>query len=328
MARPSLTAVPAQRSSLLQLQVRRRLVIVLLLVAAGAGLLSAFAWLTHSEATFPGIPARDEVAVSLATVVVHDLVAGRDSGVPAAEGVATTFSAAGQDTFAGAEVTFAGTTQVRIGDPTKATMVVQRSTFHVTVPGAENPTVYAVSVPMVQSPRGWVLASAPSISPVQLATPVKVPDYAALYPVAGTGASELTSLPYGAAAISQIQKWAQVFASEGKASQGLFAITGARDSTFKFDGLGGWGVERVDVKSFLLSPNPEADVDQFGQQRLVVRVALVLTPGGANGPTLNAEYDVLLQPGANPGQPPVTAWGPAAAGPTFALENYQNNTNG
>lgn len=318
MARPPLTAVPAQRSSTPALAVRRRIVIGLLCGAAGIGVLSGLAWLTDTDPPPVQVAARDEAAVALAEVVVADLVAGRNTAVPAAEGVSTEFSKQGEGVFAGAQVAFAGSVQERHGDA--VSMTTERVQFYVSVPGQD---MYLVSVPMALTASGWVLGAAPSVEPAGLSEPAKVPDYSALYTEAGT-AADLARLPFGDAVVEQVNRWAHAYASGGKASPELFAITGDDDSSRTYDGLGGWSVESARITSYMQGPNSASSAAEFGDTWLVVRVALVLAPPAANGPTLSAEYDLLLQPLKNQAQPPVTAWGPAGSGP-YRLKNYLNS---
>lgn len=322
MARPSLTAVPAQRSSLPVLQVRRRLVLGLLAGTSAIGLFSGVAWALAPEPAPVVESARDEAAVSLATIVANDFVNGRDSAVPAAAGVDPLFSRTNQGAFPDARVTFAGSTQTRYGDVQAVT--TERSEFHVAVTREGVTELFELSVPMVLSSGGWVLGAAPSLSPVSAASAVDIPDYSKLFEAGGTQ-SDLSSLPYGAAVTEQVNRWAAAFASGGPKSPELFALTQDNDASHSYDGLGGWSAEQVVVKSFATGPNDPESAARFGSTWLTVRVALVLVPPSANGPTLSTEYDLLLQPEMNTATPPVTAWGPAGVGPTSELVNYVNS---
>lgn len=325
MARPSLTAVPAQRSSRPLLKIRRRWVLGALAGTSLIGVLSGVAWLTTPTQEPYLVAARDEAAVALATIVANDYVSGRDTTVPAAGGVDPLFSRTTAGAFADPRVTFSGSTQVRLGD--QQAMTMERSTFSVSVTEGETSRLYELSVPMALTSAGWVLGASPALSPVPLATPVDLPDYSDLFAGGGTQ-SDLSTLPYGVAVGEQVTRWATAFASGGVGSPDLFALTQDNDSSHSYDGLGGWSVQNTEIKSYTTGPNGPATAERFGATWLTVRVGLVLVPPGANGPTLSAEYDLLLQPELNPANPPVTAWGPAGVGPTSQLVNYANNTNG
>lgn len=325
MSRPPLTAVPAQRSSRVALATRRRLVVGVCAATSVVGLLSGIAWMTHDPAPVVASSNRSEQAVSLATAVVNDFVAGRDSAVPAADGVDTTFSHSSAGAFPDAQVTLSGVDAVRIGD--KLSAVLQQVSFLVRVPrDGQTDTMYTVSVSMMQMADGWVLAAAPALEPTTVSAGGPALDYSSLYTNGGT-ASELAGLEWGQAVIDQAQRWAQVFAAAGAADADLFALTGDTNAAHTYTGLGGWGVQSATVTSFTTGPNGEVSAKTFGSTWVSVRVALVLTPPGANGPTLSTEYDLLLQPEANPAAPPVTSWGPAGVGPT-QLTNYSTANNG
>lgn len=326
MARPKLTAVPAARSSLPILKIRRRVFLTLLIIAATLGLFSGLAWLlSPSEVTVPERP-RDESAIALAATVANDFVKGLDTAVPTSSDVSGQFSKQGP-AVPGGRVEYAGALQYRIGDVQALT--IEQVTFLVTGKTPEDPEVpadvYELSVAMGLGADGWVLTAAPTIIPAKLAPPMEVPGYKDLFQSGGDG-STLSELPNAEAIRTQVEKWAQVFAAEGRSSDGLFAITGTNNSEHSFDGLGGWSVEAMSIKSWLSGENSAETAAEFGDTWVVIRVALVLNPPATKGASVSAEYDLLLQPGKNPAAPPVTAWGPAGTGPTLLLTNYVNNT--
>lgn len=321
MSRPSLTAVPAQRSSLPNLKIRRRLVIGLVSAALVSGGASTVAWLAQEDPAPQTVAARSERAVALATVVANDFLQARDSSVGAAEGVRVDFSKlhAGAQ-FQGATPVFAGSAQYQVGDQVSATL--ERVTF--TVAGMPGGGTYELTVPMVQTAKSWALAAAPSLLPGRAASGAAALDYSKIYANSGD-ASTLSSQPTGKQIVEQVERWATAYAAAGARSPELFAITGDSDSSHTYTGLGGWSVKKTSVVSYFMKANAPDDVKKFGEKAVVVRVALVLAPPAANGPTVTSEYDVLLQPGQNPAAPPVTAWGPAGAGQTPLLTNYYNS---
>lgn len=321
-----ITAVPAQRSSLPLLQIRRRLIIGALCATSAIGIASGIAWALPDPAP-ASIPARSEAAISLAQILVTDFVEGRDTTVPAAEGVRTDFSRSNGGALPDARITFAGSRQTYVGD-TATPAIVERVAFHVAYTSGESTQVLEISVPMRQHGEGWIASAAPSVSPVHLAAPGPALDYSELY-VGGGDANELATLPYGPAVKEQVNRWAKAFAEGGVASPELFNVTQDKNAEARYDGLGGWTATDVQIRSFTAGANSSQErIAQFGGTWLTVRVALVLVPPGANGPSLSTEYDLLLEPEMNPAQPPVTAWGPAGVGPTSALTDYVNNTNG
>lgn len=323
MARPALTAVPAQRSSLPVLKARRRLVLGALVGAAACGVLSAAAWIFSPDPPAAVVEARDEEAIALATLAAQDYLAGRDSVVPAADGVTTAFSRGGGAVVPEAELVFSGSTQYRMGDKPGAVTTVERVTFQVR--GATQ--LLELSIPMVLRSSGWVLGAAPSLLPAEVAvTDQEVGlDYAEIYTTSGD-ANDLAGLAWGQGITAQVQRWAQAYASSGADSAELFALTGDDDPTHAYAGLGGWSVESATVLSFAAGANTGDRAGEFGSTWVAVRVALVLSAPGANGPTLTADYDLLFEPELNPAAPPVTAWGPAGVGPTSAIADYGNAT--
>lgn len=325
MSRPALSAVPASRSSLPILKIRRRVVLGLLIFTSCVGLFAGLAWLLAPSQVISAEAPRSEPAIALATTVAHDYLAGRDTIVPAGTGVDVKFADNGP-VIPKARITFAGSSQYRLGDA--QSLGVEKVTFDVIDPSPEEaPRAYKLTVLMAHAPTGWVLSASPSIEPAQLAKEQDIPGYKELFTTGGEP-SQLGKLPQAEGIRSQVEKWAELYAAEGANSDALFSLTGDTDSSRTYDGLGGWKTLDVSIRSYLTGENGPETAADFGSTWVVVRLALVLEPPAATGSTVTAEYDVLLQPEKNPAAPPVTAWGPAGVGPTSDLTNFVNSTNG
>ena len=315
MARHPLTAVPATRSSLPLLQIRRRLVLGFLALAVVSVQFSTVAWIASGNDQPPTVEIPDQSAVSLAQTVVEDFLAARRSSVPAVEDVTSDFSApnaSGEPAapLAVESLTFAGSTQSPpIGDQQNRPAVKPvLEKFHATIAGK----LYAITVPMVRSGSEWLLAAAPSITPERVAANETKPgiDYEQLYP--SKEALDANSLP--AAYRTQIKTWADTFARAGRADPALYRLVD-NESAHTYSGLGGWTlVTEPQLKSAVPVSSPHPGY--------VVRVGLVLRASATNGPTLSTEYDLYLRSDKSQSQPPVVAWG--AVGSYWSLAPYFN----
>lgn len=322
--RSPLTAVPALRSSLPLLRVRRRAVLIALIAAAGLGVVSAVVTMTRPAGGVTQVIASDSQAAALARIAALDYLAARDTSVGAAAGVDTRFSTRNVP-LAIADLAYSSSSRHQMGDLVQAQF--EEVKFRVALAGTDSAAggLLDLTVPMLKTSAGWVLAALPSIAPAQAASTTQAVEYSDLFQEGGT-AGDLGQEPtWGAAAVSQVERWAQAYASEGANSKALFDLTGDRDSTHSYAGLGGWTASKVTVTSYTKGPNNDERSSTFGSMWVAVRVHLVLTSSAANGPTLSADYDLLLEPGMNPASPPVTAWGPAGVGPA-SLIDYSNAT--
>jgi hypothetical protein len=318
MSRSPLTAVPAQRSSLPLLRIRRRIVLVLLILAALAGVGALVAWAIAPTPEILIPVTTDLTAESLARVATLDYLAARDSAVPAASDVDTQYGAAtanggNPQPMTVLDLSFVKSSTYTLGDTVGAMETIQQETFSADLAKG----LYTVNVAMLKTSGGWVLAAQPSLSPAQLSGPVDSAgiDYSSLYTKEQSG--KVADLPDSDAVTRQIDTWATAYAQDGGNSVGLYTVTGDQNPNHHYTGLNGWSVDTPTIDDFVAAPNAG------GGQSLIVRVSLVLHPGGANGPTLNADYDVLVELASpSQGNPPVTAWGPA--GSYHTLTDYQN----
>lgn len=312
------TAVPATRSSLPLLKVRRRLVLALLTFSILSGVVA----LVVAVALRPTAPVQagaDSRPAAIAEVAVRDFLAARNSTVPAAKDVNTRWA---PDTLGSADpkdqvkpldlksLTLAEVRRQSLGDTgdqrvdlVKFMAVIGDAPFEITVPVVVDPTA--------DSPR---LGGEPSLVPAKLAK-TETGDGADYenYKASENGGK----LP--APVRDSISRWATTFAAEGSNSEALRAVTGDQDLHRTYSGLGGWKAEVTGVGNFVPVSEPATG------DGVVVRVALALTSPAANGPTLNTAYDVYVLYTGSEAQPPVVAWGPA--GSVVELTPYTYNAN-
>lgn len=329
-------AIPAARSRLGSLKLRRRLILAGLLTAAAAGVAAAIAWLTYSPPvpTPPSTVAASSVA--LARQVAADYLAGRPTTVSVAKGVDPTFgyASANKTAFTVADgPTVQGVARVNVGG-----QPVNQVTFYVVLAQKEKTTVdgtaavttvphpYLLTVPMsLAGDTGWqpALAAAPSLAPFT-GTPPNTLDPASLSTL--PGATSAGALPAGAQ--TQLKDWATAYAAAGHgqddaAARTLKQITGDQDPAHAYGGLGGWTVASQTATDAAPAPTSD-DPNHPYPGGWVVRVALVLEPPGANGPTVRSDYDVWVAGQGQEANPPVIAWGPA--GSYAQLYPYMNAT--
>jgi len=155
-----------------------------------------------------------------------------------------------------------------------------------------------VVVPMQMRGQVPVLVGYPSLLPYTAA--VAAPPAITAAPTQG-----VSPLPAGAQ--SQLDAWAQAWATNNQAQ--LYSLSGDT-SNQTFYGLGGWTLQQ---------PPQVVQTQQRGDQELVT---VVLTLAAQSNPSqvLQTPYQVLLQPVGQP-LPDVVAWGPAGVG--WGLRPYQ-----
>jgi hypothetical protein len=312
MARAHLTAVPATRSSLPVLTIRRRVLLGLIIAAIASGFAGLAAVVASNDEPPPQVVLPTQESVALAQTVVEDYFALRASAVPAVEGVSSDFSGAdlpGSGDRAPAKVdslAYAGSAPYTLGDGQRDLQDIEQHQFNVKIGQA----LYTVTVVMAKQADSWYLAAAPSIEPARTGPEgATALDYKRLYGQAG-GPELLPTEGY----LNQIQAWAETFASEGTASPKLLALTGDEGNR-TYSGLGGWSVVQEPVIQQVVpvsTPHPG----------FIVRISLVLAPPAPNGPTLSTDYDLYLRSDRSEQQPPVVAWGPA--GSYRSLVPYMN----
>jgi len=313
MSRSPLIAVPAPRSSMPVLAVRRRLVLGLLIASVLLSVGSAGAWISDQR-NKPVIPVlANQDAVGLAQTAVGDFLASQPSAVPAIGGVVTDFGKLTREsTAAGGKpvgplsvsgLSYVGSTLSTLGDGSKDLRTMEQERFVATVAGQ----LMEVNVPMIKTAGGWALGAAPSMVPAVPGDGADVTlDYAVMYK-AGGDSSLLPSPTYAA----QVGAWAKTFVGAGPADPKLYALTGDTSAN-TYSGLSQvppaapWTLVGVPVIGSVVSiatPHPG----------FIIQTSLVLRAPGANGPTLQADYDLYVRSDQSQSQPPVVAWGPAGS---------------
>lgn len=323
-------AVPAARSRLSSLKVRRRLVFGLLIGAAAAGLISAMAWLTYSPPATEQAADSATPAVALATQVAREYLAGVPTTVSYATGVDPTFGFTAGETkpfpvAGGPNVASVTATDMAGRDVTLVRYYValdQQTPVKDTATGATTTEkkrfYYQLTVPMIVPTIGTpVLAATPTLQPF-VGTPPKQLD--GMDPNALPEAKRGNDLPSNV--VKQVNAWANTFAAAGVDSEQLQLLTKDDNPEHKYSGLGEWTVagtpEVVGALPAPVSENPD-DPNPGGW---IVRTRLVLTPPAGNGPSVQSEYDVWVAGNGDDAQPPVIAWAPA--GSYDLMQPYMN----
>ena len=310
-------AVPAKRSRLDTLKLRRRVLLAALIAAAAAGILSTFAWMSRPAPTVAAQATGTSPAVALANQVAIDYLAGRPTTVPVAKDVPTNFGNTSDKPGLAGNVRppiLAAVTTTTM--PNGGTLDLVR--FYVIVDqdivdpidGKPKRTAYyyQLSVPMEVNDRAPtpVLAAVPTILPLITAN-------------TDTSTADLNTLPnkieqtaISNALTQRITTWAGEYTKSGLDSAQLKALTGDQDPRHQYSGLGGWTLNQTpQIVSAATPPVNEAGEPQTG---IILRVALVMSPPGANGGTVRSEYDVWVQAtGANDDVAPIVAWAPAGS---------------
>lgn len=310
-------AVPAQRSRVDTLKLRRRIILIALITAAAAGVFSAVAWMTKPAAVASKQASGTSPSVALANQVALDYLAGRPTTVPVAKDVPQDFGNTSAKPGLSGNVRppiLANVTTTTM--PNGGTLDLVR--FYIIVdqdgtnPADGKPTrnayYYQLSVPMAVNDKAPtpVLAAVPTILPLITAN-------------TDTSAADLSTLPNKiesssiSNALSQrVSSWATEYAKSGVDSAALKALTGDQDPNHQYSGLGGWTLATApQILSAAAPPVNEAGDRQTG---IILRVALVMSPPGANGGTVRSEYDVWVQAtGSNDDVAPIVAWAPAGS---------------
>jgi hypothetical protein len=347
-------AVPAARSNAAALAVRKRLFMGALIACLVAAIVSPIITLSLRPDSAPKSVSVEPRLAAVAEQAGRDFLAGRNSSVPAAEGVNTNWS--GKETPAytaedlqdpdkvadqnrilvtgtsGLEITsFAlqGSSAFMLGDAQNVRAHHVR--FRVTV----NSAPYLLSVPVIDDPEfGTVLGGEPALLPATTGTRKVDPlDYAKGYSAADTALAT-------PAVQKSITAWANAYAQGGANDDGLRAVVGDQSTSRTYNGLGGWFAKVVSIRNAV--PIGGGDTNNPAGVLVQAEVRLSQTPfaaadsesligegselgtgdPAANGFTLSTTYDLYVVTEGNPAQPPVVAWGPA--GSVSALTPYAN----
>lgn len=304
-------AVPATRSSSAVLQVRRRIVVVLLVLAVVSGPLFGILSLRNagSSGVAAGAPAK---AVAIAEEAARDFLAGRNSTVPTADGVDIEWGVdvngdPVETPFAVTSMALTGSTQYLLGDTDD--QLVHLIRFRTVV----NTIPYNVDVTIVDDPTvGPVLGATPVLLPTSGGPrQVSPPDYQGNYVDAESSVED--NVEYA------VEQWVDAYAAEGTSSDRLkIEIVGDREGPRQYSGLDGWTGELDQIVSAV----PVGGGDSGLPGGVIVQARVVLTPPAANGPSLRSTYDLYVVTESPAEQPPVVAWG--TAGSAEELTPYMN----
>jgi hypothetical protein len=293
-------AIPAQRSSASLLQIKLRLVLALLLVAAVSGPIALVVGLARSGSSSSTTAPANHLAEAYGAQVVRDYLTGAGTSLPVANDLDATFARPDQPvTLQVAAVDFAGVTVATVDG-----LYVETYTY---VARLASGRLLRVAVPLSFTTEGPLLVATPSLlSSSALASRTIGSELLDWDRIDGVS----NSTP--AAAQTVIGEWVQAYAANDGAA--LQRITGDQDPAARYLGLGGINV--LEVKTLNTFPR--------GERYSVVRVRVLFSFAGVDGYRSATEFDLLVLDPALP-NPRVQAWGPAGSGPT--LEPYQNNTN-
>lgn len=347
MATPRKIAIPAARSSAATLAVRKRLFMGLLIAAIVFAVLSPLlSWKLGSDPA-PTQAGVDSRIAAVAEQAGRDFLAGRNSTVPAADGVNTNWS--GEETpkytaedlkdpaniahqanllvkgVSGLEVTsFAlqGDTVTRIGD--HGEQLVHHVRFRVTL----NSAPYLLTVPVIDDARyGTVIGGEPALMPGTTGKRDVAPlDYKEGF--ADSGTDLVTD-----AVTKSVTEWAEAYAAGGANDNRLRKVVDDQDASRTYNGLGGWYAQ----VSGIVNAVPVGGANTGKPKGLIVQAQVNLsrtpfaetsaqslgsTPSATNGFSLSTTYDLYVVTEGNPANPPVVAWG--AAGAVKDLIPYSN----
>lgn len=251
------TSIPATRSTLASLKVRRRLVIIVLalcLISGVAGLVVAAT--RQPPAQIDQFANTDAVAV--AETAGLDYLAQRNSSVPTATGVLANWGLNISDDAPRFEVTsfaLAGVEVLEQGTSTPQT--VKNVKFRVNLDGAP----YTLIVPVVENTNSEaVLGGQPSLMPADTGeTDVPPADY---------GNYEDVTTNLDARVRDSIERWVQIYPQAGADDADLLGITGDQNQDHTYRGLGGWTGELVNIRS-AVPVEPNTDLEGYVVQVIV-----------------------------------------------------------
>jgi len=343
------TAVPASRSSAALLQVRRRIVIGLLLASSVLGLFSGVTSLTRKPVVpVVNVPNVASPETALAEQVVRDLFAGRTTSVPVASKVPADFGANAKPARMNlADLSLVGVDQRRFGATNVQSVTLVRFYARVTGSGCGAGTttdpitgqpvrsscLYQVGVPMLTCQNGCTTSADRVSPPVLAALPTLTPlvsdntgrtglDYSnygnGQYVTLDKLGSEVTKHVTDA-----IYQWAADYV--GGDSAQLMRDAGSDKVTRSYQALKGWKLagtpsSSVSIAGGVPAPKntPEGWTDQSNSTvygGYVFRVTLAMTPPGTNG-QISSDYDVWVD--TTKGTPlPVLAWGTSGTAQTL-----------
>ena len=303
-AKSGWSAIPARRSNSMELGMRRRLLISLVVVNMLSGPLSLVASVAlRPKASTPVIQSSDPQA-ALASIAAQDFIAGRGTLVDYATGEASTTAALEPSLrIAGAPANTSGlgATSFAYAGATTLTVDLRKYEVHTFWVGTATKILRVGVTTTLDNAGNPVLAAQPSLLPqfVSPAAPVAPIDFA-------NDPGVLSSVPSGFE--GQLSRWATAFAADDRAT-----LSDLVNNPGTYVGLGGFTVAS--------KPTIITVVTDGRNDWLNIRVRLDLTQVGNPGYRVISDYDLLVKPEGD--LPKIIAWG--AAGSTGApLAAYSN----
>ena len=321
------SGVPAKRSGLRDLKIRRRLIFTGLILAAALGLLSTVAWLTQPKPETMDIPPGIDQVWADATITAEQWLNGATLTMPVADTVDP--SKVERKTFKYKELTPSGFTEQKVpqrqGESALQTLnVLFTVNLYTEAPSESNPDeiiqtpqYFTLTVPMVYDPSGKtaVLGALPSLQPV---TPVSG---------SGIGAANyaeitLDDLANQEAVVTAIETWATTWAKSSNDPLGaidpafnsdLKRITGDPEPNRFYLGLGGWS-----VADLVIGDGTSSSLESYGGGVIFNLTMTLTSPAGG---VTTSSYDVWVQD-VDSASPKVVAW---AATPGYTeMEPFYN----
>lgn len=293
MSKKRLTAVPAKRSSAPVLQIRLILVLGSLLLAAVAGVVSTFAWLSLSIPE-PDLTKALPEGKAVAEIAAKDWLNGEVLSVPSSgielpkSANPLPYSALSWDGFTTSSLPSGVVYELhsfslQLVEPSPDGKSTVKRNMILTVPVSLNSEGDPIIV-------GFPYMEQSSTKPEEI-----IFDYTDV----ASGA-----LPGGAS--EQITKWAQSWASDNR--EQLKLLTGDTTGGVEYRGIGGFAPDRVQILNAVPGGN-----NSYGSDTYLVRVRIFLSSSSANKFTTATELDLTLAD-ASSGLPKIVGWGPAGKG--------------
>lgn len=288
MSKSRITAVPAKRSSAPILQIRLILVLGSLILAAVAGIVSTFAWLSLSIPE-PDLTKALPQGKSVAEVAADNWVNGTPLTVPSADIVFPENS----KPLPYSSLVWDGFTSGTLPSGS----VYELHSFALQLGNEDNgPKNMILTVPIaINSQNEPIVIGLPYLEQATASGEEIIFDYSDV----GSGA-----LPSGAS--EQITKWAQSWASDNR--EQLKLLTGDTTNGVEYRGIGGFTADRIQILNAL----PSGD-NQYGSDTYLVRIRVFLSGDSANEFNTATELDLTLA-NASSGLPKIVGWGPAGKG--------------
>lgn len=295
MSRESrLTAVPAKRSSAPILQIRLFIVLGTLVIAAIAGLVSFFAWMSLSIPE-PDLTKALPEGKSLSEIAARDWLDGRESTLPAIEGLSLPksdnplpYSSLVWDSFTKGSL------------PSGFPFELHSFTVQL-VEGTDRDGKNIVKSMLMVVPVSFnsdgdpLLAGLPYLEQISTKEAEIIFDY-----------SDVGSAPLPTGATTQISKWAQSWADDSR--EQLKLLTGDTAPGIEYKGLGGFVADRVQIINALPAGNTI-----YGSDTFLVRVRVFISSNSANKFSTATDLDLTVTD-ASSGLPKIVGWGSAAKG--------------